>query len=159
MGAQRNRDEAHDDARRGGAAPGTCNDGLDRATQVEPAGNVERRSPADLDVTRAVRGDVLDKLVGDALDRGRVLHQRDRQVEGSQQLRLVGDLGGRLQAARHRVEIHALVEAAFPRQLERGRRSERAVEVQMQLGLGHPREKVGRAHDPIVRQSTAPERT
>ena len=73
--------------------------------------------------------------------------------------RLVGDLGGCLQAARHRVEIHALVEAAFPRQLERGRRPERPVEVQMQLRLGHPREKVGRAHDPIVRQSTAPEHT
>ena len=73
---------------------GAAADRCDPVGQGEPAGDVEQRSPADLEVADAVGRLRLDQLGRDPLERLGVLHQRDRQVERAQQLGLVG--------ARHR---------------------------------------------------------
>ncbi len=74
----------------------------DPVPQREPALRVQRRRPADLGVARPVRRHVLDQLVRDALQRLGVLHQRDRQVEGAQQLELALAADRSDQAVAHR---------------------------------------------------------
>ena len=108
------------------------------SAERQPAGDVEQRAPADLDVADAVGGLGLDELGGDPLERLGVLHERDRQVERAEQLGLVGarhrrdERGAPCPASRVGASI-----AARARQLERGVDPERAVEVEVELGLGH----------------------
>ena len=71
---------------RGGLRAGTH--GADPVGQRQPAGDMEERTPADLDVADAVGGLRLDELGGDPLERLGVLHQGDRQVERAQELGL-----------------------------------------------------------------------
>jgi hypothetical protein len=115
-------------------------------------------------VPAATARDVLDQLVGDPVERLCVLHDRDGQIEGGQQLGLVGAFVGRAQAGSHRGQVHADTEATLPREFERGPWTERAIKVQVQLRLGHARDQVARpglrgqvmtTHNPIVRQRTA----
>jgi thiol-disulfide isomerase/thioredoxin len=49
-----------------------------------PAGDVQQRSPADLDVSDPVGRLRLDQLGGDAFERLGILHEGDRQVECAQ---------------------------------------------------------------------------
>ena len=131
--------------------------------QRQAAGDMQRGRPADLDVTRAVRRDVLDQLARDARQRLLVLHDRDGQIEGAQQLGLVAAALRRDQPLAHGSQVHALVEAALSCELERRLRPQAPVEVEVQLGLGHAREKVAQfasrrfalPHAPIVRQRAA----
>ena len=150
---------AHPSFGGGDAGPHAVDDRLDRGAQRQPAADVQRRRPADLDVARAIGGDVLDQLVGDALERLVVLHDRDGQIEGAQQIGLVAAALGRDEPVAHCREVHALVEAALSSQFERRLRAKAAVEVQVQLRLGHAHKEVahlGRRfalrHSPIVRQ-------
>ena len=80
---------------------------------------MEAGTPADLDVAHAVRGLGLDELPRDALERVGVLHQRDRQVERPQQLRLVGARHRGDQGRGHADPVRRRVDAARPRELER----------------------------------------
>ena len=139
------------DARGRHPRPRPVNDSGYRRVQVQLFQEVERRCPADLGVPRPVGGNVLDQLVGDARDRRRVLHQRDRQLEGLQELRLVCHLGRGLQSRGDRREVHPLVEAALACQLERRRRPQRPVEVEMQLRFWHPREETLESSPTVTR--------
>ena len=84
---------------------------------------------------------VRDHVGRDPLERLGVLHQEDREVERREQLRLVGDLVGRDERAAHGRERRRRLDVAGPRDVERGVDTERAVEVEVELGLRH------RAHE------------
>ena len=122
---------------RAAAAAGAGADRGDPVGQRQPAGDVEQRAPADLDVADAVGRLGLDQLGGDPLERLGVLHQRDRQVERAQQLGLVGARHRRDERRRHPGPVARRVDPARPGELERGVDPERAVEVEVELGLGH----------------------
>ena len=112
-------------------------DRRDPVGERQPARDVQQRPPADLDVADVVRGLRGHQLGGDPLERLRVLHQRDRQVEGAQQLGLVGAALGRDERPVHPGPVRRGVDAARARQLERRVHPDRAVEVQVELRLGH----------------------
>ena len=137
VGAEGGADEAH--ARAGSfcrhARPAT--DRRDPVGQRQPARDVEQRAPADLDVADVVRGLRGHQLGGDPLECLRVLHQRDRQVEGAQQLGLVGAALGRDERVVHPCPAGRGIHAASARQLERGVHPDRTIEVEMELRLGH----------------------
>ena len=123
------------------------------ACRSSPLSKMQRRAPADLGVARAVGRDVLDQLVGDARDRRpRPASARwaGRRPPGAAPGRLPGE-GPKTRG--HRGQVHAFVEAAFAGQLERRRRPQRPIEVEMQLRLGHPREESGRRSSPTVTRS------
>ena len=110
------------------------------SSMPEPARQMERGRPPDLDVPGALGSDVLDELSSTACQRGGVLEQRDGQLEGPQQVGLVAAAWGRHEASSHGCQIGRHVRADDPRgvrQLERGLRTQRAIEMEMQLRLGH----------------------
>ena len=109
----------------------------DPVGERQPARDVQQRPPADLDVADVVRGLRDHQLGGDPLERLRVLHQRDRQVEGAQQFGLVGAALGRNERPVHPGPVRRGVDAARARQLEGRVHANRAVEVQVELCLGH----------------------
>ena len=79
---------------RPGGPLGARDDRPDAVLEGEPARDVEQRTPADLDVADVVGGLGLDEVHRDPLERLGVLQERDRQVEGAQELGLVGQLCG-----------------------------------------------------------------
>ena len=87
-----------------------------------PAGRVEGRRPADLDVADAVGGLRLDELGGDPGERVAVLEQADRQVERAQELGLRRAVGRGDEHRPHRGLVPWRVHVPRPGQLERGRR-------------------------------------
>ena len=137
VGTQRGADEAHDRAGSGGAVARARAHGRDPVRQGEAARDVQARTPADLDVAHAVRGLGLDELPRDALERVGVLHQRDRQVERAQQLRLVGARHRGDQGRGHAGPVRRRIDAARPGELEGRVHPQRTVEVEVQLGLRH----------------------
>ncbi len=157
MGPQRDRDEADADAGRHRRLPRPAHDGCHALTKLEAALEVERRGPADLGVARPLGRDILDELAGAALERAGILQQRDGQVEGPQQIDLVETARRRHEPGPHGVEgirglevsgsidagaqVQALCSAG-PQQLERGLGAQRAVEVEVQLRLGHGQQPI-----------------
>jgi hypothetical protein len=137
MRTQRGADQP--DGRPGPPAGGTspAADGRDPIVQRQAAGDVEQRSPADLDITDLFGGLGVDQLRGDPFERLGVLHERDRQVEGAEQLGLVGAPLGRDERVEHAGPGRRRRYAAGPGQVERRVDAQRAVEVEMELGLGH----------------------
>ena len=134
------------------ARPAT--DRCDPVGERQPARDVQQRPPADLDVADVVRGLRGHQLGGDPLERLRVLHQRDRQVEGAQQFGLVGAALGRNERPVHPGPVRRGVDAARARQLERRVHPDRAVEVQVELRLGHRFEQASdrlASHRPMLR--------
>ena len=112
----------------------------DRLRHLPPrqaAGRVEERCPPDLGVVDVVEGLVLDQVGGGVFDGLGVLHQLDRQVEGEQELRLVLGLLGTDEDGAHGPVRVRRVDAAGPGDVERGLHAERAVQVEVELGLGH----------------------
>ena len=88
VGPQRRADQAD---RRAGARGGFGRPGAHRGNPIpqrHPAPDMERRAPADLDVADAIGRLRLDELRHDPAECLGVLHQRNRQVERPQQLRL-----------------------------------------------------------------------
>ena len=116
---------------------GPATDRLDHLSPGEPAVHVQQRRPADLRVPDVVEGLVLDEVGGRALERIGILHQRDRQVEREQQLCLVRRLGWPDEDAAHALERAGGVDSAGAGDLERGVDAQRAVQVEVQLRLGH----------------------
>ena len=98
---------------------------------------MQPRSPADLDVADAVGGLRLDELGRDPLERLGVLHQRDREVERAEQLGLRRARHRGDERPRHAEPVARRVDAAGPGQLERRIDAQRAIEMEVQLGLGH----------------------
>ena len=106
---------------------------------VRPFCDVEQRRPADLHVADVARR-ALSSTRSPAIRsmRLRVLHQRDREVERAQQLGLVVALLGRDEGAAHPGQGGAARRgAASPGDVERRVGPERAVEVEVELRLGH----------------------
>ncbi len=140
VGPQGHGDEPHLDVRGRRRSPAAADDGGDAVAQPEPALAMERGSPADLGVDGALRGHVLDQLAGASLQRLGVLQQRDGQVEGAQQLGLVTTASRSDQPLTHGRGVRGHVGDAVlprPRELKRGGWAQRAVEVEVQLRLGH----------------------
>ena len=103
----------------------------------QAAGHVQQRTPADLDVADVVGRLRLDELGGDPLEGLGVLHQGDRQVERAQELGLRRAGHRRDERSRHAGPVARGVDAAGPGELDRGVHAQRAVEVEVELGLGH----------------------
>ena len=118
-------------------APGATRRRLDDLPAGQALGRVEQRRPADLGVADVVARLVLDEVARDPVDRLVVLHEGDREVEGLEQLGLVGRLVGPDEDASHAGEGRRGVDAPRAGDVERGVDPERAVEVEVQLGLGH----------------------
>ena len=128
--------------------PGAVRRGIHDLPAGEPLGGVEQGRPADLDVADVVARLVLDEVSRDALDGLGVLHQGDREVEGLEQLGLVGRLVGPDEHAPHAGERRGGVDPAGAGDVERRVDPERAVEVEVELGLGHRARD--RAHRSLV---------
>ena len=136
--AQRRADEADRDARSGpppAAAPAQT--AAIPSASDSPPRDVQQRTPADLDVADVVGGLGLDQLGGDPLERLGVLHQRDRQVERAQQLGLVAARHRRDERARHPGPVVGRLDPAGAGEVERGLDAQRAIEMEVQLGLRH----------------------
>jgi hypothetical protein len=104
---------------------------------------VQGRRPAQLRVARAVAGHVFHELGGGPLEGVGVLEQGHRKVEGPQQLRLVAAVRRRHEARAQRGDIEAVRQSgrsAIECQLEGGLEPQRAIEVEVQLRLGHGRQ-------------------
>ncbi len=99
--------------------------------------DVQERAPADLDIADVVGRLGLDQLGADAVQGLGVLHERDGQVEGLEQLGLGGARHRRDERSRHAQPVAGRIDAAGPCQLQGRIDPQRAVEVQVQLGLGH----------------------
>ena len=112
-------------------------DGGDPVGQRQPARRVEQRPPADLDVADAVRGLRLHQLRRDLLECLGVLEQRDRQVERAEQFLLRGADRRRGQRLVHPTVGRRRRYAPRPRQGQGRVHPDRAVQVEVQLGLGH----------------------
>ncbi len=81
---------------------------------------MECRRPADLGVADSIGRLGLDELAGDAFERVGVLHERDRKVEGAEELGLVGGDGRGDQRGGHPGVVAGGVDPAGPGQLEGG---------------------------------------
>ncbi len=130
-------DQADDRARASRRAPRTGAHGRDPVRERQPARDVQERPPTDLEVADAVGGLGLDQLGRDALERLGVLEERDREVEGAEQLGLVGAGHRGDERGRHPGPRPRRVHAPGARKLERRGDAERAVEVEMQLRFRH----------------------
>ena len=137
VGAEGGADEADGRAAAGRRRARPATDRRDPVGERQAARDVQQRPPADLDVADVVGGLRGHQLGGDPLERLRVLHQRDRQVEGAQQLGLVGAALGRNERPVHPGPVRWGVDAARARQLEGRVHPDRAIEVQVKLRLGH----------------------
>src|SRR5688500_12595874 len=124
--------------RRAGDAHG---DRLDDIAHAEPAFEVEPRRPSDLGVRDPVRGQVLHQLARRSLERFARLEQRDREVEETEELRLVATPGRTDHAAAGLVQAEGHVDLG--RELDGRLGAERPIEVLVQLRLRKRAERVG----------------
>ena len=111
-------------------------DGGDPVGERQAAPGVERRAPADLDVADPVGGLRLDQLAGDALERLGVLDEGDREVEPLEELGLATRSAPARRARRTSpAYVVGRLDVPRPGELERRVDAERAVEVEVELGL------------------------
>ena len=89
MGSKRRADQAHGGPGLGRRPRSPRHDRIDPGFERQPIGYVEERPPSDLHVANLVGRLVLDQLGRDALEGIGILHQRDGQVEGAEQIRLI----------------------------------------------------------------------
>jgi hypothetical protein len=116
---------------------GGTGDGVDRAVERQPAFEMQRGRPLDLQVAPAVGSLVLDEVGRHSGERLRVLHQRERQFEGAQQVGLRVGLGRGDEGIEHAHVGGWCGDPALGGQLESRHRTQAPVEVEVQLGLGH----------------------
>ena len=137
------RDDQADRRRRSGGrrAGYTAGHRLNDLPDREPSLEVQAGGPANLGIPDSVGGEVLDELGGGALEGVRGLEERDGQVEEGQQLGLVRaparpdhPPGRFLDGQRHADRVG---------KLHRSRRSQRAVEVLVELSLRQAPDLVG----------------
>jgi hypothetical protein len=110
---------------------------LDHVAPGQAALGVEERRPADLGVAHVVARLVLGEVGRRPFERLGVLHQGDRQVEGEQKLGLVGDLVRAHEHGSHPLEGRRRLDAPRPGEVEGRVDAQGAVEVEVQLRLGH----------------------
>ena len=132
--------------RRGAGDPG--GDRLEDRRHRQPALEVQAWRPANLRVPHTVVHEVLDELAGDALERLTGLEQRDREVEVREQPRLALAVLGRDHAAARVVDIER--HADRNGQLNRRLRTDRPVEMLVELRLRERPQRIGRDHRPMI---------
>jgi hypothetical protein len=115
--------------------------GGDDIVDREPSADVEARRPTDLAVRDSIGGHLVDELERRSPKPGSGLQQGDRQVEVREQLGLVAAAWRGHQPAARFVEGDG--HACFSGQLHGGRRSQGAIEMLVQLGLGKPAQLAG----------------
>ena len=120
VGPDSRTDEPDGRTGRSGGPIGPRDDGLDARLEREPAHDMQERSPANLDVADVVRRLRLHEVGRDALERLGILHQRDREIERSEELRLIGATGGRDQRGGYRGPGSRGVDAPGAREVQRG---------------------------------------
>ena len=114
---------------------------------------MEERRPAHLGVADVLARLVLDHVERDPLERVGVLHEGDREVERGEQLGLVGDLVRRHEDVAHPGERVGRIHLSGAGDLQRRFDPERAIEVQVELRLGHRAHE--RAQGPLVERHAA----
>jgi len=114
---------------------------------------MQPRAPADLDVLHQIGGLRFDELGRDPLERIGVLHEPNREIEGPEELGLVGADRRRDERGAHPGHGLRRVDAAGPGELDRGVDSNGAIEVEMELRLRHSQDEwLNRGgHDAMLR--------